>query len=103
VLWLNLTTHVAALTGGAAVGCWTLRRRSDALLRLVAGLVAILGRDQRSRAERALDVLQATQRSEKSFSVTTPGPSKLGRARGVPDRTVIGGESRSLTGTTHQP
>jgi hypothetical protein len=31
------------------------------------------------------------------------GRSRLGRARGVPDRTVISGESRLLTGTPHEP
>jgi hypothetical protein len=59
--WLNLTTHVAAITGGVAAGSWALRRSTDAVLRLTAGLVAILARDKRPRADRALEVLQAVR------------------------------------------
>jgi hypothetical protein len=65
-LWFNLVTHVAPLAGGAVAGTWTLRRSSDAVLRLVAGIVAILAHDKRSRADRALDVLRITQKSRQS-------------------------------------
>ena len=59
--WLSFTTHVAAITGGVAAGAWGFRRSTDAVLRLVAGLVAILARDKQSRADRALEVLRAIQ------------------------------------------
>lgn len=61
VPWLSLTTHVAAVTGGITAGSFVLRRSADTVLRLTAGLVAILARDKRTRAERALEVLRATQ------------------------------------------
>jgi hypothetical protein len=59
--WLNLTTHVAAITAAAATGSWVLRRSADAVLRLMAGLVAILACDKRPHADRALEVLRTTQ------------------------------------------
>lgn len=63
--WASILTHVGALTGGFAASAWILRRGSDALLRLTAGLVAIFAPDKRSRADRALDVLR-TLRSTNS-------------------------------------
>jgi SRSO17 transposase len=48
-----------------------LRRTSDQLLRLIAGLVAIFARDKRSRAARAIDVLRAiTQKDEPRRGIT---------------------------------
>jgi uncharacterized membrane protein YfcA len=64
-LWPTVLTHAAAATGGVALGSWLLRRSSDQLLRLIAGLVAIFARDKRSRAARAIEVLRAiTQKDE---------------------------------------
>jgi hypothetical protein len=40
----------------------TLRYGSDAVLRLVAGITAIAAKDNRTRAERALDVLRLLRR-----------------------------------------
>jgi hypothetical protein len=39
-----------------------LRYGLDAVLRLIAGVIAITARDERPRAERALDVLNALRR-----------------------------------------
>jgi hypothetical protein len=66
--WLSVTTHVATITAGVAAASWVLRRSADAVLRLVAGSVAILARDKRSRADRALEVLRVTQNAQ-----TVPG------------------------------
>jgi hypothetical protein len=64
--------HVAAYTPGVVVAaCFALRYVCDAVLRLVAGLVVIFGRDERSRASRALAVLRAIPR---------PGKRRLCRA-----------------------
>jgi hypothetical protein len=54
--------HVAIYTGGVVVICYTVPYVCDAVLRLVAGLVVIFGRDKRSRASRALAVLRAIPR-----------------------------------------
>jgi hypothetical protein len=51
--------HAATVAGLAVPVGVILRYGPDAALRLVAGLTAILARDKRSRAKRALDVLRA--------------------------------------------
>lgn len=58
----ELATHVATVVGGAATIAVVLRYASEAVLRLAAGITAILARDSRSRAERALDVLRVLRR-----------------------------------------
>jgi hypothetical protein len=64
--------HVAAYTPGVVVAaCFAVRYVCDAFLRLVAGLVVIFGRDERSRASRALAVLRA---------IPWPGKRRLCRA-----------------------
>ena len=65
-LWSQLVAHVATITAGIAVGSLALRTGSDAVLRLVAGLVAILAKDKRSRADRALDVICAIRGSTRA-------------------------------------
>ena len=65
-----LVIHVAICTG-VAVACYAMPCICDALLRLVAGLVVIFGRDKRSI--RALSVLQALPR---------PGRQRLWPGRG---------------------
>ena len=55
----GVAEHVATIVGFAVPVCLSLRYGSDGVLRLVAGLTAILARDKRSRAKRALDVLRA--------------------------------------------
>lgn len=54
---LSLVSHLSLFTASVVMGSWILRAGCDALLRLIAGLVAILSSDKRSRADRALDVL----------------------------------------------
>jgi hypothetical protein len=56
--WPSVLTHVGALTGGGTAGFWILRRGSDAVLRLTAGLVAIFATDKRSSADRALEIVR---------------------------------------------
>lgn len=51
---------VTGSLGGIAV---LLRYGLDAVLRFIAGVIAISARDRRPRAERALDVLRALRRS----------------------------------------
>jgi hypothetical protein len=65
-VWTSLAIHLGPVAAGIAVSGWALRRSSDALLRFLAGLVAIFGRDQRSHTERALEVLYATVKGGKS-------------------------------------
>ena len=55
----TLAEHAGAVTGLALTLGVILRYGSDAVLRLVAGFTAIIARDKRPRAERALDVLRA--------------------------------------------
>lgn len=57
--------HVAAYTPGIVAACFAMRYICDGVLRLVAGLVAIFGRDKQSRASRALAVLRAIPRPRK--------------------------------------
>jgi hypothetical protein len=60
-----LAEHVAPFVGVAIAAGIVLRYGSDALLRLVAGITAIVAKDgKRSRAERALDVLRALRRDD---------------------------------------
>jgi hypothetical protein len=75
-LWFNLTMHLVTLVGGVAAGTWTFRLSSDILLRLIAGMVAIMAHDEKSRADRALEVLRATQKS-KQFSCSSHQWSEL--------------------------
>jgi hypothetical protein len=58
--------HVAAPTGELAAASLAFRYASDAVLRLIAGLMAIYGRGERSRADRALEVLRTVRRSGSS-------------------------------------
>jgi len=53
-----LVTHAATFAGLAVTFAIVIRHTLDAVLRLIAGLIAILADDQRSRANRALDVLR---------------------------------------------
>ena len=61
-LWSYFLMHLAAITGELAAGSLTLRCGSVAVLRLIAGVVAITGHDERSRADRALEVLRIVRR-----------------------------------------
>jgi hypothetical protein len=54
--------HAGAVTGIAVTVGVILRYGSDAVLRLVAGITAIIARDKRSRADRALEVLDKLRR-----------------------------------------
>jgi hypothetical protein len=58
-LWSYCATHPTVVVGGVATAAWAARRGASALLTLLAGLVAIFGSAQRSRAERAFEVLRA--------------------------------------------
>lgn len=78
--WPSILAHVGALTGGVAASAWILRRSSDALLRLTAGLVAIFAPDKRSRADRALDVLR-TVRSTNSDESSRRTDQELDRGK----------------------
>lgn len=62
--WLDTLTHPAAVGGVIVAGSWIFRRRGKTLIQLVAGLVAILARDKRSRADRAMEVLRAISAQE---------------------------------------
>lgn len=64
-----LAEHVAAGGSIALTAGVLLRYGPDALLRLVAGVTAIVAKDDRSRAQRALDVLKLLRRGEQP-----PGP-----------------------------
>lgn len=64
VLWPTVLTHTAAVGGGIVLGSWLLRLSSDQMLRLIAGLVAIFARDERSRAARAIDVLRVVSQKD---------------------------------------
>jgi hypothetical protein len=55
----GLIEHATAVAGLIATIAVIFRYGSDAVLRLLAGITAILARDKRSRARRALDVLRA--------------------------------------------
>lgn len=69
----------AGVAGGIAITITvSLRYGSDAVLRFVAGLVAIIARDKRSRVERALDVLKALRRDRE----LPPGPEAAEPAKG---------------------
>jgi hypothetical protein len=61
-----LATHAVTATGLAAVAAIAIRHACDALLRLAAGITAILTRDKRSRADRALDVLRMLRHERRS-------------------------------------
>jgi hypothetical protein len=55
----TLAAHAGAVGGIAATAILAIRYGSDAVLRLVAGITAIVAHDEkRSRAQRALDVLK---------------------------------------------
>jgi hypothetical protein len=62
--WPSLLAHATAVTGAISACSLIFRRNSDSLLRFVAGLVAICARGTRPRADRALEVLSLTQRSD---------------------------------------
>jgi hypothetical protein len=64
--------HVTTVTSGVVAACLCVRYASDALLRLVAGIVAIVARD-RSRADRALAVLRAILRRSRPRLHAGPG------------------------------
>jgi hypothetical protein len=77
VAWLSPALHVAAPTGDIIVLSWTLRRVSEAVLCLVAGLVAILGPDNsQSRADRALEVLRAMREVRGAARRAAPGDTQ---------------------------
>jgi hypothetical protein len=61
--------------------------RAVPLLKLIAGIVAIMSRDKRSRAERALDVLRALRPDQ---------PPVAGIMVSSPDRVLPDGKSGSL-------
>ena len=85
--WLTVVTHPTPFAGVIIVSLWIFRRRGEALLRLVAGLVAILARDKRSRADRALEVLRTTVRTEqRRRNTTTNSRGQMHRLEGeLPD------------------
>jgi hypothetical protein len=62
----TLATHAVTATGLAMAAAVVIRNTCDALLRLAAGLTAILTRDKRSRADRALDVLRTLRHDRRS-------------------------------------
>jgi hypothetical protein len=47
-----------------SAGFWILRRGSDAVLRLTAGLVAIFATDKRSHADRALEIVRLLRNTD---------------------------------------
>jgi hypothetical protein len=56
---------VIPAASAAATLCVTLRYGADVVLCLVAGFTAILGKDEKSRASRALDVLRTIRRDDR--------------------------------------
>jgi len=78
VLWSQLMAHGPTLVGGVVAATLISRYGSDALLRLVAGLVAILARDKRSRSARALDVLRVIS-GDRNPRHSSDGGLQLGR------------------------
>jgi hypothetical protein len=58
----ELALPALTVTGSIAGVAVVLRYGLDAILRFIVGVIAILARDERSRAERALDVLNALRR-----------------------------------------
>jgi hypothetical protein len=63
MLLAEFVGHVGAIAGVAVGVGAVLRYGSDGILRLVAGITAIAASDNRSRAERALDVLRLLRRN----------------------------------------
>ncbi len=61
-----LAEHVAAGGGVVLTVGVVLRYGPDAVLRLVAGFTALVAKDKRSRAQRALDVLRLLRRGDES-------------------------------------
>jgi hypothetical protein len=98
--WQILVNHLPTVTVVLMAGAWAVRRSSEAVLRLVAGFVAIFGRDQRSRPDRAFDVLKATGKrrmKHKSSSrlsllrtVLTQSSLAIGKPSAVTSRTDLG-------------
>jgi hypothetical protein len=58
---MSVPELVVPVASAAALGV-VLRYGSDAVLRLVAGITAIAARDERTRAQRALEVLRTLRR-----------------------------------------
>lgn len=58
----ELALPALTVTGSAAGIAVLLRYGLDSALRFIAGVTAIAARDERSRAERALEVLNALRR-----------------------------------------
>jgi hypothetical protein len=63
----ELVIHVAAGAGLAVTIALIIRHACDAMLRLFAGVTAILARDKRPRADRALDVLRLLRRDRSTL------------------------------------
>lgn len=73
---VSLAWHAGAAAGLVVAVLAAVRYGSDSILRLVAGLTAIIARSDRPRAERALDVLNALRRDRQ---LSPPGDWKQAR------------------------
>lgn len=70
----GLVTHAATFAGLAMTIAVISRHILDAVLRLIAGITAIMARDERSRAVRALDVLRLLRRDRRLPTRPGSGP-----------------------------
>lgn len=68
----TLAEHTGVIGGIAVTIILGIRFASDAVLRLVAGITAIVARDKRPRAERALEVLKTLRRDGRSGPGLSP-------------------------------
>jgi hypothetical protein len=86
-LWESVLTHGTTSAGAIIAGVWFLRCSSNAILRLVAGLVAIFAHDERPRAARALEVLYtlASRREERNDVLDHHEAISGASARGLPE------------------
>jgi hypothetical protein len=68
----ELVIYVAAGAGLAVAIALIIGHACDAMLRLVAGITAIIVRDKRPRADRALDVLRLLRRDREPLHGSEP-------------------------------
>jgi hypothetical protein len=59
--------HVTTVAGLVISAALAARYLMNSVLRLVAGMVAIMAHDERSRADRALDVLRLLRRAQDQY------------------------------------
>jgi hypothetical protein len=76
--WPLIIVHAGTIAGWIMAGAASVRYGCDPLLRLVAGLGAIFGRSDRSRTDRALDVLGGSpadgrRKSQRGRTEAVPG------------------------------